>query len=153
MRHRRTSVKLGRTTSAREALLASLVNGLIRHRRIKTTLAKARLARSLAERMVTLAKEGTLHARRQAIAALHHPGVVARLFDEVAPTFKDRRGGYTRIVKIGTRDGDGAELAYLEWIHYVPPAPRRPKKGEEASAERAEPKKAESREAAGATSS
>jgi len=138
MRHLRKSVKLGRTASARKALLASLVSGLIHHRRIKTTLAKARLARSFADRMVTLAKEGTLHARRQAVAALRERRTVARLFDEVAPAFKDRKGGYTRIVKIGTRDGDGAELAYLEWIHYVPPAPRRKQQKGESEAEHSE---------------
>ncbi len=132
--------------------MASLVSGLIRHRRIKTTLAKARLARSFAEKMVTLAKEGTLHARRQAIGALRGKRVVAQLFDEVAPAFKDRKGGYTRIVKIGARNGDGAEMAYLEWIHYVPPAPRRTDgKGESRSEKSQEAEKAESQREAAAS--
>lgn len=120
MRHLRKTTKLGRSPAHREALLASLVSNLIAARRIRTTIVKAKLARSLAEKMVTLAKAGTLSSRRQAIATLRRKDRVTQLFDEVAPVFKDRKGGYTRITRIGQRAGDGAEMAYLEWINFVP---------------------------------
>jgi len=122
MRHLRKTTKLGRSAAHREALLASLVSNLIAARRIRTTVPKAKLARSLAEKMVTLAKAGTLHSRRQAIATLRRKDRVAQLFDEVAPVFKERKGGYTRIVRIGQRAGDGADMAYLEWINFIPVA-------------------------------
>jgi large subunit ribosomal protein L17 len=122
MRHLRNTTKLGRSPSHREALLASLVSNLIIARRIRTTIVKAKQARSLAEKMVTLAKEGSLHSRRQAIATLKRKECVVQLFNEVAPVFKDRKGGYTRITRIGQRGGDGAEMAYLEWINFVPAA-------------------------------
>ena len=96
MRHRKKTVKLGRTSAHRNELLANLVCGLIEHRRIKTTVAKAKAARSLAEKMVTLGKKGTLAARRQAIATLKQEGLVRVLFDEIAPGFESRAGGYTR---------------------------------------------------------
>jgi large subunit ribosomal protein L17 len=120
MRHLRKTTKLGRSPAHREALMASLVSNLISARRIRTTIVKAKEARSLAEKMVTLAKEGSLHSRRQAIATLRRKDRVTQLFDEVAPVFKDRKGGYTRITRIGQRIGDGAEMAYLEWINFVP---------------------------------
>lgn len=116
MRHQKKSVKLGRSPSHRKALVESLVSNFIAERRIRTTLPKARLARQLAEKMVTLAKKNTLAARRQAIAALQDTGRVSQLFAEIAPQYKDRKGGYTRITKIGRRIGDGAEMAYLEWV-------------------------------------
>jgi len=98
-------------------MLAALVCGLIDSKRIKTTLAKAKLARGLAERMVTLAKKGTLADRRRAISKLRAEKAVARLFDEIgAGMFADREGGYTRIVKLGTRHSDGSEMAILEWV-------------------------------------
>jgi large subunit ribosomal protein L17 len=135
MRHLRNTVKLGRSPAHREALLASLVGNLILARRIQTTIVKAKLARSLAEKMVTLAKEGSLHSRRQAIATLRRKDLVAQLFNEVAPVFKDRKGGYTRITRIGQRTGDGAEMAYLEWINFVPAAKKAaPEAGAEAKA-------------------
>ncbi len=135
MRHLRKTVKLGRSSAHRAALLSSLVGNLIAARRIRTTIVKAKLARSLAEKMVTLAKTGTLHSRRQAIATLRRKDRVAQLFDEVAPVFKDRKGGYTRITRIGPRGGDGAEMAYLEWINFVPVAKKKAKEGDKPGVE------------------
>jgi large subunit ribosomal protein L17 len=97
--------------------MASLVCHFINERRIRTTLQKARLARSLAEKMVTLGKEGTLAARRRAIATLRREDCVARLFQDIVPQFADRAGGYTRIVKLGRRRGDAAPTALLEWVN------------------------------------
>ena len=116
MRHRKKTVKLGRTSAHRNELLANLVCGLIEHRRIKTTVSKAKAARSLAEKMVTLGKKGTLAARRQAIATLKQEGLVRVLFDEIAPGFESRAGGYTRILKLGRRMSDSSEMALLEWV-------------------------------------
>lgn len=141
MRHRKLTVKLGREASHRDALMASLVCNLIERKRITTTLPKAKAARRLAERMVTLGKKGDLSARRRAISILHRPERVGVLFSAVAPAFKDRKGGYTRILKLGRRGGDGAEMALLEWVNYVPEPPK-PKKTEGGTG-KAEPKKTE----------
>ncbi|HKS35960.1 MAG TPA: 50S ribosomal protein L17 [Verrucomicrobiae bacterium] len=124
MRHLKRTAKLGRTGEHRNAMLANLVCSLIRHKRVTTTLAKAKAARSVAEKMVTLGKGGTLHDRRLAAARLHQEDVVSILFNEIAPTQKERRGGYTRIVKLGQRQGDAAQKAILEWVDvpYVAPA-------------------------------
>ncbi len=119
MRHRKKTVKLGRSSAHRNELLANLVCALIDNKRIKTTLPKARAARSLAEKMVTLGKKGTLAARRQAIATLKQEGSVKELFDAVAPTFAERNGGYTRIVKLGRRISDSSEMVLLEWVDTV----------------------------------
>lgn len=119
MRHRKKTVKLGRTSAHRNELLANLVCGLIEHRRIKTTLAKAKAARVLAEKMITLGKKGTLAARRQAIATLKQEQLVRVLFDEIAPGFKDRSGGYTRILKLGRRISDSSQMALLEWVEVI----------------------------------
>src|ERR1700759_4532803 len=116
MRHRKRTAKLGRTSSHRNAMLANLVCSLIKHKRVTTTLAKAKAARSVAEKMVTLGKSGTLHDRRLAAARLHQEDAVRILFNEIAPVQKDRRGGYTRIVKLQERQGDAAQLAILEWV-------------------------------------
>lgn len=117
MRHLKRTAKLGRTGEHRNALLANLVCSLIKHRRITTTVAKAKAARSVAEKMVTLAKHGTLHDRRLASARLHQDEEAVRmLFKEIAPAHKDRNGGYTRIVRLGRRQGDAAEMAILEWV-------------------------------------
>ena len=116
MRHRKKTVKLGRTSAHRNELLANLVCGLIEHRRIKTTIAKAKAARSLAEKMVTLGKKGTLAARRQAIATLKQENLVRVLFDDIAPSFESRSGGYTRILKLGRRISDSSEMVLLEWV-------------------------------------
>ena len=125
MRHLKRTAKLGRTGQHRNRMLASLVCSLIKHRRVKTTLAKAKAARSVAEKMVTLGKAGTLHDRRLASARLHQDeDAVKVLFNEIAPTQKERRGGYTRIVKLGQRNGDAAQLAILEFVDVpVPEAP------------------------------
>ena len=121
MRHRRKTVKLGRTAEHRNALLANQACSLIEHGRIKTTLAKAKAVRPLADRMVTLAKRGTLHARRRALAILHNNSertakAVAKLFKEIGPRSAARQGGYTRIVKLGQRKSDSAPMALLEWV-------------------------------------
>jgi large subunit ribosomal protein L17 len=136
MRHRKKSVKLGRSQEHRKALVAALVCGLIERKRIRTTLSKARLARSMAERMVTLARKGTLAARRRAIGSLRREGLVRVLTDEIVPKIGTRAGGYTRIVKVGPRRADGAEMALLEWVDVAPPErKKRPKKAEKGPAE------------------
>lgn len=116
MRHMLKGRKLRRTTAHREALLRNLVTSLIDKERVTTTTAKAKEARPLAEKMITLGKAGTLHARRQALQVLYKESTAVRLFDVVAPRFSERPGGYTRIVKIGPRKGDGAEMAVLELL-------------------------------------
>ena len=125
MRHRKRTVKLGRTSAHRNELLANLVCALIDNKRIKTTLPKAKAARSLAEKMVTLGKKGTLASRRHAISALKQKDSVKELFDSIAPTFADRAGGYTRIVKLGRRISDSSEMVLLEWVDSIaaPAAP------------------------------
>src|SRR5512138_422998 len=109
MRHRKRTAKLGRQFEHRNAMLANLVCSLIRHRRVQTTLAKAKAARSVAEKMVTLGKNGSIHDRRLAASRLHQEDAVRILFNEIAPTQKERRGGYTRIVKLGYRQGDAGQ--------------------------------------------
>jgi len=116
MRHRKKTIKLGRDTSHREAMLANMVCSLINEKRITTTLPKARAARSLAEKMVTLGKRGDLHSRRQAISHLRNKDSVYELFSAIAPAMSERQGGYTRIVKKGKRASDAAEMAILEWV-------------------------------------
>src|SRR6266849_3434225 len=108
MRHLKRTAKLGRQFEHRNAMLANLVCSLITHRRVITTLAKAKAARSVAEKLVTLGKHGTLHDRRRAAARLHQEDATRVLFNELAPVFKERRGGYTRIVKLGPRLGAAA---------------------------------------------
>ena len=120
MRHHRQGKKLGRDSAQRKALYAGLAAALIEHGRIKTTEAKAKAVKPIAEQLITLARRGDLHARRQAVAFLRSPDAVHKLFTEVAPRFADRPGGYSRIVKIGPRFGDGAEMVYLELVDFVP---------------------------------
>lgn len=115
MRHRKYTFKIGRTSAHRKAMLANMVSSLIREGRIRTTLVKAKEARRLADKMVTLAKRGDLHARRRAISTLRDKGAVALLFSD-AGQFEQRRGGYTRIYRLGPRVGDAAEMALLEWV-------------------------------------
>ena len=129
MRHRKKVVKLGRSAEHRKAMLAALVCGLIKSRRIKTTLQEAKQARMLAERMITLGKQGTLAARRFAIQKLMKIDEVAMLFKDIAPQFSGRQGGYTRIIKIGKRASDGAEMAFLEWTGIaIPDRKKKPQK-------------------------
>lgn len=117
MRHQRKTVKLGRTQAHRDSLLANQVCSLIEHSRIETTLAKAKAVRPLAEKMITLGKKKTLHARRTALATLrHNRNAVKRLFDEIAPRAAARNGGYTRIIKLGFRKSDAAPMAFIEWV-------------------------------------
>jgi large subunit ribosomal protein L17 len=118
MRHHRAGKKLGRDASHRKALYANLAGALIEHGRIKTTVTKAKAVRPIAEQMITLGRRGDLHARRQAMAYLRSQEVVHKLFAEVAPRFKSRPGGYSRIVRIGPRLGDAAEMAYLELVDF-----------------------------------
>lgn len=140
MRHRKRTIKLGRTSSHRESLLANMVCSLIASKRIKTTLPKARAARSLAEKMVTLGKKGTLSARRSAISALRNETSVAELFASVAPAFKDRQGGYTRIMKLGKRASDSSEMALLEFVDYTLPAATEPSAKDKPAAKKATPR-------------
>ena len=116
MRHRKSTAKLGRKSEHRNMMLANLVCSLIKHRRVTTTLAKAKAARSVAEKMLTLGKSGTIHDRRLAAARLHQEDAVRILFNDIAPTQMDRHGGYTRIIKLHERKGDAAQLAILEWV-------------------------------------
>jgi large subunit ribosomal protein L17 len=118
MRHRKTVAKLNRTASHRKAMLSNLATQLFEHKKIRTTQAKAKATRSVAERLITFAKKGDLASRRQVLKTVRDKKVVKELFEEVAPTFENRNGGYTRIVKLGKRLGDGAELAFLELIGY-----------------------------------
>jgi large subunit ribosomal protein L17 len=120
LRHHRAGKKLGRDASHRKALYANLAGSLIEHGRIKTTEAKAKAVKPFAEQMITLGKRGDLHARRLALAELRSQDVVHVLFAEVAPRFADRPGGYTRIVKLGPRQGDAAEMVFLELVDYEP---------------------------------
>src|SRR5881628_300560 len=137
MRHRRSGKKLGRDSAHRKALYSNLAGALIEHGRIKTTEAKAKAVKPFAEQMITLGKRGDLHARRLALAELRSQDVVHQLFADVAPRFADQPGGYTRIVKLGPRFGDAAEMVYLELVDYVPPAPK-PKRVREPEPEEAE---------------
>ena len=116
MRHLKRTAKLGRTGQHRNAMLANLVCSLILHKRVTTTLAKAKAARSVAEKMVTLGKRGTLQTRRLAAARLHQEDAVKILFNQIAPAQKERRGGYTRITRLNQRQGDAGQLAILEWV-------------------------------------
>jgi large subunit ribosomal protein L17 len=116
MRHQKKTVKLGRSASHRDALLANQVCSLIEHKRIKTTLAKAKAVRPLAEKMVTLGKRGDLHARRTAAGYLGQKDAVKKLFAEIAPAAASRKGGYTRIIKLGQRLSDSAPMAFIEWV-------------------------------------
>ncbi len=127
MRHQRAGKKLGRDSAHRKALYSNLAGALIEHGRIKTTVTKAKAVKPYAEQMITLGRRGDLHARRQATAFLRSRDVVHKLFAEVAPRYKDRPGGYARIIKIGTRAGDAAEMAYLELVEeeLTPKEPRR----------------------------
>ena len=120
MRHKRAGKKLGRDSSQRRALYANLAGALIEHGRIKTTEAKAKAVKPIVEQMITLGRRGDLHARRQALAFLRSQDVVHKLFSDVGPRFADRPGGYTRIVKLGPRSGDAAQMVYLELVDFVP---------------------------------
>jgi large subunit ribosomal protein L17 len=131
MRHQKKTIKLGRTAEHRKAMLANQVCSLIEHDRIKTTLAKAKAVRPLAEKMVTLGKNGSLHARRRALAVLRQKAAVKKLFDNIAPRSVDRNGGYTRIIRLGQRRSDSAAVAFLEWVDAAPAEKVEPKEAKE----------------------
>ena len=116
MNHGRNQRKLSRTSSHRKALLRNMVTSLLEHEAIRTTDAKAKELRGVAEKMITLGKRGTLHARRQALATIRSKEVTAKLFDELAGRYRQRAGGYTRILKLGPRPGDAAPMAIIELV-------------------------------------
>ncbi len=134
MRHRKRTVKLGRTTSHLKAMFRNMVTSLVTHERIETTVPKAKEARRFADQMVTLAKQGTLHARRQALSFLMDKEAVKKLFSELGPRYADRNGGYTRMIRTRFRRGDGSEMAILEMIGRIAPPPK-PKKEKAKKAE------------------
>jgi large subunit ribosomal protein L17 len=121
MRHRVAGRKLSRHTQHRELMFRNMLVSLLQHERIKTTLAKGKELRGWADRMISLGKQGTLHARRRAFALLRNEGVVKKLFDEIAPKLKNREGGYTRVFKLGWRQGDAAPLSLVELVTFAHP--------------------------------
>ena len=146
MRHRKKVKKLGRPTGHRKALLRNLAAQIIQHHEIKTTLAKAKAARSFVERLITYAKNDTVHARRLAFKQLQNRTLVKKLFDEIGPAFEDRNGGYTRVIKLGQRRGDGAEIAILQLVGFetsLVSAPTKSKKKKAAPKEEKAPAKEE----------
>jgi len=118
MRHRKSGRKLGRTSSHREAMFRNMITSLFEHERIVTTTPKAKEARSIADKMITLAKRGDLHSKRQALSYIRSKDIVAKLFDVIHLKFTDRSGGYTRIIQTGVRQGDAAPMAILELVGY-----------------------------------
>jgi large subunit ribosomal protein L17 len=118
MRHRVAGKRLGRTTSHKKAMLRNMVTSLFDHERIVTTTPKAKELRRVAEKMITLAKRGDLHARRQALSYIRDKNIVAKLFDEIKESYMDRNGGYTRIIRTGNRTGDAAPMAIIELVNY-----------------------------------
>jgi large subunit ribosomal protein L17 len=120
MRHRVAGRKLSRHTQHRELMFRNMLVSLLQHERIQTTLAKGKELRSWADKIISLGKKGTLHARRQAFALLRDEGIVKKLFDKIAPKLKDREGGYTRVYRLGWRQGDGAPLSLVELVTYAP---------------------------------
>jgi large subunit ribosomal protein L17 len=118
MRHQKRGRKLNRDAAHRKAMLATIAGQVIQHGRIKTTVQKAKEVRGLVDRLVTIAKKDDLHARRQVAAVLQDKSVVRKLFEDVAPDLDDRDSGYTRILKLGPRPGDGAETVYLELVNH-----------------------------------
>ena len=142
MRHNRSRRRLKRAFSHRKQLLENLALSLFRHQAIETTWPKAKEAQKLADRLITLGKDGTLHARRRAYAILGNREATTNLFNRIAPRFKDRKGGYTRVLHSGTRKGDGAPLALLELVEKEI-VEKKPKAGKKKAAETHEPKKHE----------
>jgi large subunit ribosomal protein L17 len=120
MRHGKSGSKLGRTSSHRKAMLRNMVTSFLKYEKIKTTDVKAKELKKVAEKMITLGKKGDLHARRQALAFVRDPDVVGKLFSDLSVRYRDRAGGYTRIVKMGYRTGDNAPLSIVEFIGSVP---------------------------------
>lgn len=141
MRHQKKTVKLGRKEGHRKSMIANLVVSLIEHSRIKTTLAKAKAIKPLAEKVVTIGKKNTLHARRTAKAVLRQDSAVKKLFADVAPRAANRKGGYTRIIKLGQRISDASEMCFIEWVdapvavEVATPEPAKAKKAAKPKAE------------------
>jgi large subunit ribosomal protein L17 len=140
MRHRNAGRKLGRTSAHRWAMLRNLVTSLLEHEQIETTDAKAKEVRRVAERMITLGKRGSLHARRRALRVVRSREVTAKLFDELAPRFRERPGGYTRVLKVRTRVGDAAPLSLIELVDRTPALAPKTEKSAKAKASRGEAK-------------
>ncbi len=146
MRHRKVVKKLSRTASHRKALLANLATSLFEHKQIKTTTIKAKAVKKTVDRLITFAKKGTLADRRQILKKIHDKTVVRNLIDEIAPTFQNRNGGYTRVIKIGKRRGDGAELAILEMVGFEEVQIEKQKSFEESKAKKQKQKQKEEKE-------
>ena len=148
MRHRKTVDKLNRTREHRKALLANLAGALFEHKRIKTTHAKAKATQRFVERLITLAKKDTLHARRLVLSRVRHKWVMQTLFNEIAPVYADRNGGYTRVVRLGRRPGDGAELSIIELVGFEEAVKKKLREKREKAEEKKAKKAKEAEEAA-----
>src|SRR5438034_8350300 len=140
MRHRKKTLKLGRKAEHRKALLVNQVCSLIEHQRIATTLAKAKAVRPLAEKMVTLGKNGSIHARRTALAVLRQKNAVKKLFEDIAQRSAERNGGYTRIIKLGQRKSDSAKMAFIEWVDMAEVVEEKPAEQKKAKKKEAKPR-------------
>lgn len=141
MRHRKTVSKLNRTAEHRKALLANLAGALFEKKRIKTTHAKAKATQRFVERLITIAKKDTVHARRLVLKRVRHKSVMHTLFQDVAPTYLDRNGGYTRVIRLGSRPGDGAEISVLELVGFEEAMKKKAKEKKEKESKTAEKKK------------
>jgi len=147
MRHKKVHAKLNRTAAHRKALYSNVATSLFEHKQIKTTTAKAKAVRKTVDRLITFAKRGTLADRRQVLRTIRDRSVVKNLFDEIAPTYEERHGGYTRIIKLGRRKGDGAEMALLELVGYEGVLMEKYKSKEEDKTKKNEKQKAEKEKA------
>ena len=143
MRHKKVNAKLNRTAAHRKALYSNVATSLFEHKQVKTTTAKAKAVRKTVDRLITFAKRGTLADRRQVLRTIHNRSIVKNLFDEIAPTYKERHGGYTRVIKLGRRKGDGAEMALLELVGYEGVLMEKHKSKEEEKSKKKETQKAE----------
>ncbi len=140
MRHRKQTAKLGRSPAHRKALLRNMVTSLLEHERIQTTHAKAREVRRTAERMITLGKRGDLHARRRALRVIRSRAVAAKVFDDLALRYRERPGGYTRVLKLGRRVGDAAALSIVELVEGAPAKAAKPAAKPEKAAKEEKPR-------------
>ncbi|TDI85226.1 MAG: 50S ribosomal protein L17 [Caldithrix sp.] len=143
MRHKKVNAKLNRTAAHRKALYSNVAISLFEHKQVKTTTAKAKAVRKTVDRLITFAKRGTLADRRQVLRTIRDRSVVKNLFDEIAPTYKERHGGYTRVIKLGRRRGDGAEMALLELVGYEGVLMEKHKSTEEEKSKKKDTQKAE----------
>jgi large subunit ribosomal protein L17 len=147
MRHRSAGKKLSRTREHRKAMFRNMVTALLEKGKIETTVAKAKVVRPIAEKLITLAKRNNLHAKKRAFSFITKPEVVKKLFEQIAPSFKDRPGGYTRIIRTHTRIGDASEMALLELVGSETPAPSPEKAKTDKKGKKTEPEKAQKAEA------